>query len=123
MNQKTFSRLEALAALTVGAGFGVIIDATFLHRSVRDSFRKLADKLSVPFVIVDCIAPPEQLRQRLVERERHKQDASEADVAVMEQQLGVDEALAGEELACRLEADSSEDADALWQRFQNQCLG
>jgi hypothetical protein len=123
MSRKTFCKLEALAALTIEAGFPVIIDATFLHRSVRDTFRTLAHKLSVPFVIIDCIAPPEQLRQRLVERERHKQDASEAGVAVMEQQLDVDQALSGEELDCRLEVDSSEDANVLWQRFQHQCFG
>jgi hypothetical protein len=41
-------------------------------------------------------------------------------VAVMEQQLGVDQALTGEELNHRLAADSSEDADALWQRFQSR---
>jgi hypothetical protein len=123
MSSKTFSRLETLAALTIRAGFPVIIDATFLHRRVRDTFRTLAHKLSVPFVIIDCIAPPEQLRQRLVERERHKQDASEAGVAVMEQQLDVDQALTGEELGYRLEADSSEDNATLWQRFQNQCFG
>jgi len=123
MSRKTFTRLEALAALTIKAGFPVIIDATFLHRHVRDSFRTLAHKLSVPFVIVDCIAQPGQLRQRLIERERHGQDASEAGVAVMEQQLDVDQALSGEELDYRLEADSSEDAGVLWQRFQNQCFG
>jgi predicted kinase len=121
MSRKTFSRLETLAALTVKAGFPVIIDATFLHRSVRNSFRELAHKLSVPFVIIDCMAEPEQLRQRLIERERLRQDASEADVAVMEQQLGVDQAFSGEELGYRLEAGSSEDDATLWQRFQKQC--
>ena len=122
MSRKTFCKLEALAALTIEAGFPVIIDATFLHRSVRDTFRTLAHTLSVPFVIIDCMAPPEQLRQRLVERERHGHDASEAGVAVMEQQLGIDESLTGEELGCRLEVDSSEDPATLWQRFQNQCF-
>jgi aminoglycoside phosphotransferase family enzyme/predicted kinase len=122
MSRKTFCKLEALAELAIGAGFPVIIDATFLHRRVRDTFRTLAHTLSVPFVIIDCMAPPEQLRQRLVERERHGQDASEAGVAVMEQQLGVDEALTGEELGHRLEADSTEDAATLWQRFQHQCF-
>jgi aminoglycoside phosphotransferase family enzyme/predicted kinase len=121
MSRKTFSRLETLAAMTVGAGFGVIIDATFLHRRVRDSFRELARKLSVPFVIIDCVAEPDQMRERLVERERRRQDASEAGVAVMEQQLAVDQALSGKELGYRLEADSGEDAAKLWQRFQDQC--
>ncbi len=87
MSRKTFSRLEELAGIVIEAGFPVIVDATFLHRSTRDSFHQLARRLSVPFVIIDCSAPPDQLRQRLIERARHAQDASEADVAVMEQQL------------------------------------
>jgi len=121
MSRKTFTRLEVLAELAIKAGFPVIIDATFLHRHVRDSFHTLAHKLSVPFIIIDCLAQPGQLRQRLVERERQGQDASEAGVAVMEQQLGIDQALAGEELDYRLEADSSEDVATLWQRFKKQC--
>ena len=105
------------------AGFAVIVDATFLHREVRDTFRALARRLAVPFVIIDCEVAPAELRRRLVERERLQQDASEADVAVMEQQLAIDQPLSGEELACRLQADSAEDQADLWQRFQQQLDG
>ncbi len=121
MSRTTFSRLEELAGVTLEAGFPVIIDATFLHRRTRDTFHQLARKLSVPFVIVDCIAAPEQLRQRLIERARHTQDASEADVAVMEKQLGSAQALAPDEQAYRLEVDSATDSAALWQRFEAHC--
>jgi uncharacterized protein len=119
MSRKTFSRLETLAASVVGAGFGVIVDATFLHRRVRDDFRTLAHKLGVPFVIIDCRAEPAQLRQRLIARERAKQDASEAGVAVMESQLQVDQPLTDQELNCRLSVHSSEDAQVLWQGLQD----
>ena len=120
MHRKTFARLEALAATAVKAGFAVIVDATFLHREVRDTFRALARQLAVSFVIIDCEVAPAELRRRLVERERLQQDASEADVAVMEQQLAIDQPLSGDELACRLQADSAEDQADLWQRFQQQ---
>ncbi len=123
MSRKTFSRLEELAGIVTSAGFPVIIDATFLHRSTRDSFRQLARRLSVPFVIVDCIAQPDQLRQRLTERARDARDASEADVAVMEQQLVSVQALAPDEYACRLAVDSAEESATLWRRFQAQCFG
>jgi len=123
MHRKTFARLEGLAASTVEAGFAVIVDATFLHRQVRDTFRELARRLAVPFVIIDCEVEPAELRRRLVERERQQQDASEADVKVMEQQLAIDQPLSGEELACRLPADSAEDQAALWRRFQQQLGG
>ncbi len=123
MSLKTFSRLEKLAGIVLEAGFPVIIDATFLHRSTRDSFRQLACRLSVPFVIVDCIAQPDQLRQRLIERARHARDASEADVAVMEQQLGSAQALTPDEQDYCLAADSTEDTATLWRRFQTRCFG
>ena len=123
MSKKTFTRLEALAVMAVEAGFPVVIDATFLHRRVRDHFRQLAHKLAVPFVIIDCTAEPGQLRQRLIERERQRQDASEANVAVMEEQLSIVQALTPREQTYRLEATSGEDAATFWRRFQNQCFG
>ena len=123
MSRETFSRLEELASMVIAAGFAVIIDATFLHRSTRDAFHQLARRLAVPFVIIDCSAPPDQLRQRLIERARHAQDASEADVAVMEQQLRSAQALTQEEEAYRVAVESAADSAALWQRVQALCFG
>jgi aminoglycoside phosphotransferase family enzyme/predicted kinase len=117
MSRKTFAQLEQLANEVLDSGFAVIVDATFLHRRVRNTFRQLAKHKNVPFIIIDCIAAPDQLRQRLIERERQGSDASEAGVVVMEKQLSNDEALADEELACRMAAESTEDAGALWQRL------
>jgi len=123
MSRKTFSRLEDLAGIVIEAGFPAIVDATFLHRNTRESFHHLARRLSVPFVIIDCSAPPDQLRQRLIERARHAQDASEADVAVMEQQLRSAQALTQEEMAYRVAAASAEDGATLWQRVLALCFG
>jgi predicted kinase len=102
----------------MAAGFAVIVDATFLHRRSRDRFRLLARRLGKPFVIIDCKAPPQQLRERLALRERAAQDASEAGVRVMESQLQLDEPLGDAELTRAMAADSGEDQDALWSRLQ-----
>ena len=118
MTRRTFTRLEELATLIVTAGFPVIVDATFLHRAVRDTFRNLAGKLEVPFVILDCIAEPDILRARLAERDRHGRDASEAGITVMESQLAQREHLAGEELNVQAQMHSGEDAGALWLRVE-----
>ncbi len=118
MTRRTFRRLSGIAEQVVGAGFGVIVDATFLHRRVRDDFRALAARLRVPFAIIDCSADAAELRRRLTARERTGRDASEAGVAVMERQLLEIEPLAGAELACRMRADSAAGADALWRQFQ-----
>jgi aminoglycoside phosphotransferase family enzyme/predicted kinase len=122
MSEKTFLRLEQIALLALDAGFAVIVDATFLHRRTRDAFRQLAGRLDLPFAIIDCSAPPEQLRQRLVAREKRGQDASEAGVRVMENQLTVDQPPADAELAYRVEADSGDDAASLWRRLQQIVL-
>ncbi len=118
MSRRTFARLEQLAETALAAGFAVIVDATFLQRRSRDRFRLLARRLQQPFVIIDCKAPPEQLRARLALRERAARDASEAGVRVMESQLRVDEPLGDAELAYAMAADSGEDQDTLWARLQ-----
>ena len=64
MTRKTFARLEQLAEAIIRAGFPVIVDATFLHRAARQTFFDLASRLQVPFALLDCIAPPEELRRR-----------------------------------------------------------
>jgi predicted kinase len=122
MSKRTFERLEQLARTALAAGFAVIVDATFLYRANRDRFRLLAAHLGLPFVIVDCNAPPDQLRQRLTLREQRGQDASEAGVRVMENQLKVDQAPADAELAYLVAADSGEDQDLLWRRLQQRVL-
>jgi len=80
----TYSRLLLLSRHLLSAGFQVIVDATFLHRSQREPFRQLARELAVPFSILDLEVTPEVARQRLRARGG---DASEADEAVLERQL------------------------------------
>jgi predicted kinase len=58
-----------------------------------------AAKLSVTFVIINCVAAPEELRRRLIQRKRLALDASEADVLILERQLATAEVLSGEEQA------------------------
>jgi aminoglycoside phosphotransferase family enzyme/predicted kinase len=118
MTRKTFARLEQLSKLVISAGFPVIVDATFLHRAARQTFRDLASRLEVPFAVLDCVAPPEELRRRLIERDRHRHDASEADIEVMERQLERLEPLEDDELLRRVVADSGESGEELWGRLQ-----
>lgn len=97
--QATYTRLAELAANTVAAGYPAIVDATCLKRWQRDTFRRLADKLGVPCIILDCQAPLERLRQRIVDRAKAGGDASEATLAVLERQLRDAEPLSEEEQA------------------------
>ncbi len=92
----TYRRLEELAALALQAGWSVVVDAAFLRRAERDGFRHLAAREGVPFAILACTAPVEELRRRIAAR---KGDASEATLAVLDKQLTWVEPPAADELS------------------------
>lgn len=93
----TYQRLSDLAKTAIEAGYTVIVDATFLKRRQRDMFRRLAETLRVPFVILDFVANENVMRARILEREKRRRDASEAGIAVLEHQLTTQERLEPEE--------------------------
>ncbi|HXK55906.1 MAG TPA: ATP-binding protein, partial [Gammaproteobacteria bacterium] len=85
--RKTYGKLAELAEAVLQSGYSVIIDATFLERQRRDSFKQLADRLGVPIHILFFHADANVLRQRIRERQRGGSDISEADLSVLEHQL------------------------------------
>lgn len=94
---KTFAKLERIASALLCAGHSVIVDATFLKQSKRQSFAELAKQLAVPFAILDCAIDEQTARNRVQSRMASGQDASEADLKVLEQQLGNQDFLSPEE--------------------------
>lgn len=85
--QETYLKLQSLARIVVGAGFTVIVDATFLRQSDRLAFASIARELSVPLIVVSCSAAETLLRDRVIHRQSHGQDPSDADIGVLEKQL------------------------------------
>jgi aminoglycoside phosphotransferase family enzyme/predicted kinase len=85
--ERVYARLEAEARSAVAAGCGVILDAVSARPAERAAFAALAARLKVPFAGIWLEAAPEILRQRIGAR---KNDASDADLAVLEKQLGYD---------------------------------
>lgn len=83
-SQLTYKKLLELAENIIAAGYTVIVDAAFLKQEQRNPFSLLADKLDVPFTILELTAPPEVLRQRI---EARRNDISDADISVLEHQL------------------------------------
>jgi uncharacterized protein len=83
-NVQTYARLAELARQGLADGWPVIVDAAFLRRAERQAFRAIAAADGIPFSIMACEAPDEELRRRLAARSG---DASEAGVAVLEQQM------------------------------------
>lgn len=82
--RRTYARLAELAEALLQAGWSVIVDAAFLKRAERDTFRALAKRLSVPFTLIAPQVSPDELARRIRAR---RNDPSEATVEVMEQQL------------------------------------
>ena len=105
---QTYRHLHDTAARLLTWGFLVVVDAAFLRREQRALFAGLAREYEVPFAIIHCEADESLTRERLRRRARGGSDASDADVAVFEQQRVNTEALAGHELDCRLRADLGE---------------
>jgi predicted kinase len=81
---RTYARLAELAEAILRSGWSVIVDAAFLKRAERDVFRSLALRLGVAFELLAPQAPREELARRILAR---RNDASEATVQVMEDQL------------------------------------
>jgi len=81
---RTYEVLLNTAQGLLTAGYRVIVDAAFLKREERDQFRRMAEKLSAPFIIVSIQASEPVLKARIEGRMRSRKDASEADLNVLQ---------------------------------------
>ncbi|WP_332743950.1 bifunctional aminoglycoside phosphotransferase/ATP-binding protein [Hydrogenophaga sp.] len=95
----TYTHLLERARHLLREGWSVLVDAAFLRRHEREAFRALAQTAGCPFHILATEAPLDTLRERITARQRRGGDASEATVAVLEQQLGWLEPLSADERA------------------------
>ena len=114
----TYDRLKQAARDVVESGYCVIVDAAFLWRAERNEFRALARELGARFLIASCRASEAALRSRVALREAAKSDASEAGVAVLENQLATQQVLGADELAYTATIDSEWD-----EARQQQAIG
>lgn len=109
--RRTYARLSSLATTVIEAGFSVVVDATFLRAEERNLFRNLARNLDVPYRIVACRASEEELMTRVASRATNGQDASDAGVSVLRNQLkietGINEEPAGELIVVDTASESS----------------
>ncbi len=97
--RRTYAHLAQLAGDLLDANWSVIVDATFTARWQRDLLRDVAHTHNVEFRILDFRVPIATLRERIVQRARAGNDASEADLAVLQRQLDTEEPLDADEQA------------------------
>ena len=103
--RRTYERLSDLAAELLDAGVTVVVDAALLRRGERDALRAVAQRHGSRFDLLECQAPPAVLRRRLGQRASAGTDASDADEAVLQLQLGFREPVGDDEGACRVDTD------------------
>ena len=104
--RRTYGHLARLAGEILDAGWPVIADATFTARWQRDLLRAQAQSRGVDFHVLDFQVPVAILRERILQRSRSGNDASEADLAVLQHQLDSEEPLAAEERANSVSIDA-----------------
>jgi aminoglycoside phosphotransferase family enzyme/predicted kinase len=98
-SERTYEQLAVLAGKVIGAGYPVIIDATFLQFARREQFRLLAGSLAVSFVLLHFDADMDTLSARIRSRQAAGEDPSEAGIEVLEAQLDSQDRLAPAEMA------------------------
>ena len=116
----TYRRALALAQEATDAGYVAIVDGAFLKRWQRRLFQELAAKNGVSLVILDCTARESVLRERIARRHSEGNDASDADLAVLDHQLRTRDPLALDENDDAIVVDTEACVDAayaaeLWQ--------
>ena len=81
----------------------------------RLPFEQLAQRLSLPFIILDVSASHDELRRRIVAR---KGDVSDANLAVLENQISSSQPFRDDEHACVYKIDTQSGNAALVQLYQ-----
>ncbi|MFA5626822.1 MAG: AAA family ATPase [Thiohalomonadaceae bacterium] len=108
-SEQTYQQLALLAEHILTAEQPVLLDATFLQYAQRQLMRDLAQRLDLPFIIIDFHASADELRRRIIQRKHHGQDASEADLAVLAKQIVSQEPVAENEQVHCLQIDTQQD--------------
>jgi aminoglycoside phosphotransferase family enzyme/predicted kinase len=112
-SDRTYQHLADITRLVLESGYSIIVDAAFLDRKKRANFRKIATELAIPFHILDCSATEQELRQRLVARNREGTDASEANPDILDYQLQHTEKLDKAESQLAITVDTEKSIDTV----------
>jgi aminoglycoside phosphotransferase family enzyme/predicted kinase len=106
-SRHTYQALAEIADRLLRDGHNAVVDAAFLRRAERLELRQVAAVNAAGFAILHCTAPVAELRRRVAERAQRGRDASEADIAVLEQQLRTHDPLDTQERRSAVTVDTS----------------
>lgn len=124
-SRATYARLHALAGSILQAGFPTVLDATYLKQDQRQAAHAVAERLGVPFLILDCHAPQEVIATWLAERQAAGSDPSDATLEVIGNQERSREPLSEAELAHsgRIDTHAAGSLDELVERLRRHLPG
>ena len=109
MNAHTFNLLHDTSADLLRNGYSVIVDATFIRQRTRQSYIELAEQLNIPIRIISCTCEQKLIEARLKRRESEGNDASDADIRVMRDQIQHQQPLTEEEQTMAIHIDTDDD--------------
>ncbi|WP_455206865.1 bifunctional aminoglycoside phosphotransferase/ATP-binding protein [Kaarinaea lacus] len=121
-SEQTYAKLYTLADHILRNNWHVIVDATFLQQAHRSRFRQLAEEHHAGFIILDCRADKETLRQRIISRAQESTAISEATLEVLEHQIETAQPFSNDELPylAAVNTDQSIDFEKLAHQITHQ---
>jgi aminoglycoside phosphotransferase family enzyme/predicted kinase len=109
MNAHTFNHLLDTSSDLLINGYSVIVDATFIRKRTRKSYIELAQRLGVEVRIIACECEPKLIEARLKKRTSEGNDASDADIDVMQDQKAHLQKLSSKEQKLTITVDTDDD--------------
>jgi aminoglycoside phosphotransferase family enzyme/predicted kinase len=121
---KTYTKLYTLADHILRNHWNVIVDATFLKQEHRKKFRQLAAEHQAGFIILDCRAEIRSLQQRITARAMEATEISEANLQVLQHQIGTAQSLADNEQSFVVAVDTEQafDVEQLVNQITRQSM-
>ncbi len=107
-SHRTYARLLECAENCLKGGVNAIVDATFLNTADRQLFHDLAESQSIRYIILSCESNSALLANRVENRLQSHCDPSDADAAVLEQQLRHMQPLCAEEQLHEVSVDTNQ---------------
>lgn len=105
----TYNRLCQLAKECLQAGYGVILDAAYLKQRERAKAKLVAEDAGVPFLIIECQAPLEVIKENLLIRMQKGNDPSDATLEVVRNQLQWLEPISNDERSMTVTVEPKEE--------------
>jgi len=119
---RVYESLRRCAKVVLTALSNVIIDASFLSTTERKKVEDVADRMGLPFWIIDVCADEATLNNRLALRAKDNGVVSEADMRVLRRQLETADPLSPAELirTIQVSTDAPIDVSSLVAQIQSQ---